>query len=637
MEGELWKKSEHWRRWNQRWFRLEGNQLVWYGKREDDKVKGQITITPGVIIATQEQKTDNTQRWPFTVTFNSPKYILSLCAGSKSSRSEWIKALSDASSGQAAAPGSPAPSRRNSSRESALTQNAFEANETTLFRSLVKVFVMGRPASVSGNSMSSLASSGTSSSSKSTHSHHAAAQWKELKNPAVVRIMRNDATADIRCIVQERRATGNSSSPPQPILDQLMDPRCKIHHFGHGGDKSRATAWEIPCLPTDASLAKSMSTGLTSFNATEGMRRNRSFDGSSSSRRSQIDGHFSQLSSDRNMFSRNRASLPRGRDGLAAVAVQFVSPQLADQFAFEYERSRQHMKRVLFRRDLDARNRRRSKDRQQMMHEQQMALAQNDGHYSSTIGTSTIGGGTGKKAHSWDVSTYRYNRPGVYPGNSAALTSSGTEGSGDRETSASITPASSDRQHQQSAEKSSGERARGHARHHTNKQSSRHSFNSPNPAPPAARRVSRLPGTVMVSAGSTPVKHKVSAPTSGPRHSSVRRADSAPTESARPTSQFSLTSFSDALPNARHRVSGDDIGEQLDPRVRAVASFKAEQLTSIHEAAQTREQSSDTTREADSARVSAAEDITSVRWENEALRHQVCCLPGRDPSSFNRC
>ena len=93
MEGELWKKSEHWRRWNQRWFRLEGNQLVWYGKREDDKVKGQITITPGVIIATQEQKTDNTQRWPFTVTFNSPKYILSLCAGSKSSRSEWIKVV----------------------------------------------------------------------------------------------------------------------------------------------------------------------------------------------------------------------------------------------------------------------------------------------------------------------------------------------------------------------------------------------------------------------------------------------------------------------------------------------------------------------------------------------------------------
>lgn len=88
MEGDLWKKSEHWRKWNQRAFRLEGHNLVWFAKKSE-KPKGQIVINSNVIIATQESKVP--ERWPFSVTFNNGKYVLYLAAASKSVRSDWIK------------------------------------------------------------------------------------------------------------------------------------------------------------------------------------------------------------------------------------------------------------------------------------------------------------------------------------------------------------------------------------------------------------------------------------------------------------------------------------------------------------------------------------------------------------------
>jgi hypothetical protein len=96
MEGDLWKKSEHWRRWNMRWFRLEGNTLSWYARQGARKPLGHVDVIGGVIIATQPQKPEALDRWPFSLTFNSDKYCMYLGASRKDFRSEWIKVCAGA-------------------------------------------------------------------------------------------------------------------------------------------------------------------------------------------------------------------------------------------------------------------------------------------------------------------------------------------------------------------------------------------------------------------------------------------------------------------------------------------------------------------------------------------------------------
>lgn len=79
----------------------------------------------------------------------------------------------------------------------------------------------------------------------------------------------------------------------------------------------------------------------------------------------------------------------------------------------------------------------------------------------------------------------------------------------------------------------------------------------------------------------------------------------------------------------QHKASGDlaeDI--HIDPRVRAAASVKAEQMKYIQEANHSSKGLGTRQTDLDSPVTSVEEpvDLTSVKWENEALRHQVTAL-----------
>jgi len=98
----------------------------------------------------------------------------------------YVQALSSVASGTHSHT-SPAQTRQNSRNPDSSPVASVEAeDETTLFRSLAKVSVMELAVG-----------SGSSSNRKSSSS-----SWRELKNQALVRIVNNDTTGDVRCVIQ---------------------------------------------------------------------------------------------------------------------------------------------------------------------------------------------------------------------------------------------------------------------------------------------------------------------------------------------------------------------------------------------------------------------------------------------------